>query len=114
MPQLLTDGVREYIWGPEGLPLEQVAYSTGLKSFFVHDQIGNTRVLMNEASTVVASFTYAAYGGLVQSTGAVTAGTPVRDGGGDTDSETRFVYLVNRYYDPATGQFTTSMGHEIH
>ena len=36
-----------------------------------------------------------------------TAETPLLYGGGYTDTETGFIYLIHRYYDPTTAQFTT-------
>jgi RHS repeat-associated protein len=36
-----------------------------------------------------------------------TVSTPIGYAGAYTDSETGLLYLINRYYDPATGQFLT-------
>ena len=36
-----------------------------------------------------------------------TASTPIGFAGGYADSETGFLYLINRYYDPVTGEFIT-------
>ena len=103
VPTLLMDGVTAYIYGPDGLPLEQVTASGTL--YYHHDQLGSTRALTNSSGTVVASYTYDPYGNLTASTG--TATNPFRYAGQYTDTETGYQYLRNRYYDPATAQFLT-------
>ena len=76
----------------------------GLTVTYLHqDQLGSTRQLTSATGEVVATFTYGPYGELATSTG--TATTPLRFAGEYTDTETGFVYLRARYYDPATGQF---------
>jgi RHS repeat-associated protein len=66
---------------------------------------GSTRALTNSSGTVVATYTYDPYGNLLGSTGSVSS--PLGFGAAYTDVETGFLYLVNRYYDPLTGQFLT-------
>ncbi len=100
---LLEDGSTYFVYGADGLPLEQINGSTPL--YYLHDQLGSTRALANESGTVVDTYTYDAYGNLVGSTG--TDDTPLGFAGAYTDAETGFLYLINRYYDPATGEFLT-------
>ena len=103
LPLLLSDGSMSYVYGPGGLPLEQVS-STGVVTYYHHDQLGSTRAMTNASGAVVATFTYDPYGRLAAKTG--TATTPL--GFAEyTDAETGFQYLRARYYDPATGQFLT-------
>ena len=104
LPLLLSDGSTSYVYGPGGLPLEQVS-STGTVLHYHHDQLGSTRALTNASGAVVASFTYDPYGRLAAKTG--TATTPLGFAGQYTDAETGFQYLRARYYDPAMGQFLT-------
>ncbi|HEU5270575.1 MAG TPA: DUF6531 domain-containing protein [Jatrophihabitans sp.] len=101
IPTLLTDGSTAYIYGPDGLPLEQISASGTL--YYHHDQLGSTRALTNSTGTVVASYTYDPYGNLKAQAG--TVDTPLRWNGQYQDSESGLYYLRNRYYDPATGQF---------
>lgn len=101
VPTLLTDGSTAYVYGPDGLPLEQITTSGTL--YYHHDQLGSTRALTSSSGAVVASYSYDPYGNLTGSTG--TASNPFRYAGQYTDAETGFEYLRNRYYDPATGQF---------
>ena len=102
-PQLLADGATSFLYGPDGLPVEQID-GTGTPSYFFHDQLGSTRALLNQAGAVTATISYDAYG---RTTSTSTAPTPLLFAGGFRDVETGLYYLVNRYYDPATGQFLT-------
>lgn len=103
-PRLLVDGSTDYVYGPGGLPLEQVSGTTVL--YYLHDQLGSTRALTSSSGSVVATYTYDPYGNVTGSTGTVT--NPVGFAGAYTDSESGFIYLQNRYYDPATAQFISS------
>jgi RHS repeat-associated protein len=101
---LLVDGTTNYIYGPDGLPLEQIT-STGVVTYYHHDQLGSTRALTNSAGTVIATTTYDPYGKLADSTG--TATNPFGYGGQYNDNESGLVYMRARYYDPGTGTFLT-------
>jgi RHS repeat-associated protein len=101
LPQLLVDGSTKYVYGADGLPLEQINGTTVL--YFNHDQLGSTRTVTNSAGAVVATYTYDPYGRLAASTGSIT--NPFGYAGQYTDAETGFQYLRARYYDPTTGQF---------
>ena len=105
IPLLLTDGTTSYLYGPDGLPIEQIS-SAGTPTYLLHDQIGSTRLLTSPTGTVTATYTYDAYGNITSHTG--TATTPFLYAGQYQDTETGFYYLRNRYYDPATAQFLTT------
>jgi RHS repeat-associated protein len=100
---LLQDGTTSYVFGRSNLPVEQVG-STRTYYYF-GDQLGSTRGLVDSSGSVKATFTYDAYGSLTGSSGNIT--TPFEYAGQYLDSETGFYYLRARYYDPATGQFTS-------
>ncbi len=104
IPLLLTDGTTSYLYGPGGLPIEQIS-SAGTPTYLMHDQIGSTRLLTSATGTVTATYSYDAYGNTTSHTG--TATTPFLCAGQYQDTETGFYYLRNRYYDPATAQFLT-------
>ncbi|MDQ1436911.1 MAG: hypothetical protein QOK43_540 [Acidimicrobiaceae bacterium] len=104
LPLLVRDGTTSLVYGPGGLPVEQVA-ADGTAHWFFHDQLGSTRALTTSAGAVAATWSYDPYGKLVASSG--TATTPLGFAGEYTDAETGFVYLRARYYDPATAQFLT-------
>ena len=101
-PLVLKDGANAYVYGPSGEPVEQVSTS-GTPLYFVSDHLGSTRSLTNSSGTVVAQYAYGPLGNIATKTG--SASTPIGFAGAYTDSETGFLYLLHRYYDPATGQF---------
>jgi RHS repeat-associated protein len=101
---LLADGANYYVYGAEGLAIEQIS-SGGAVLYLHHDQQGSTRLLTGVTGLVEGSFSYGAYGGLSASTGA--ASTPLGYGGQYANADTGLTYLRARSYDPASGQFTT-------
>ncbi len=107
VPKLLTDGAHDYIYGPDATPLEQIAITSGDTQYYIHDQHGDTRALTTTTGTIAAAYTYTPYGQAAQTQANPTASTPLLYGGGYTDPETGFIYLIHRYYDPNTAQFTT-------
>jgi RHS repeat-associated protein len=102
LPLLLSDGANSYIYGPDGLPIEQIS-NTGATLYFHHDQQGSTRLLTNTKGEVKAAYTYNPYGKLAAETG--TATTPLLYDGQYNDTDTGLIYLRARSYDPATAQF---------
>jgi len=103
LPHLLTDGQSWLIYGPAGLPVEQLDADKSVL-YFLHDNLGSTRALLDSGGVVQATFQYTAFGE-VSDTG--TARTSVHYTGSFTDEETGHYYLVNRYYDPASAEFMT-------
>ncbi len=101
VPRVIADGTTYYVYGAGGLPLEQISGTS--TDYFLHDQLGSTRLLTDSTGSVVGGFTYNPYGDIAGSSGTVT--TPLGFAGAYTDSESGLIYLVGRYYDPATGQF---------
>jgi RHS repeat-associated protein len=69
-----------------------------------HDQQGSTRLLTNLTGTFTGATNWDVYGNVAS---AVGTQSHLGYAGQYTDTETGFQYLRNRYYDPATGQFTT-------
>ncbi len=100
LPRLLGDGTNSYIYGPGGLPVEQINTS-GTVTYLHHDQQGSTRVLTGSTGTVTGKCTYGAYG-TPTCEGATT--TPLGYDGQYTSPDTGLIYLRNRVYDPATAQ----------
>lgn len=101
LPLLLYDGSNYYVYGPEGLPIEQIASET--PTYLHHDQQGSTRLLTGAAGTVSGSYTFTPYGATEGHTG--TATTPLGYDGQFTSSDTGLIYLRARVYDPSTAQF---------
>ena len=102
-PQLLMDGSNAYIYGTGGSPAEQVNLSSGTASYLITDSLGSVRGTVSALGSLTGSVTYDAYGNPL-TPGGLTATTPFGYAGYYTDG-TGLDYLVNRYYDPATGQF---------
>jgi RHS repeat-associated protein len=102
LPLLIGDGSTQYIYGPVGLPVEQINGSSVL--YFHHDQLGSTRVLTDGNGLAQATYVYDAYGYLTVSTGSSVT-NPLRYAGQYQDPENGFYYLRARYYDPTTAQF---------
>ncbi|HEX6820390.1 MAG TPA: RHS repeat-associated core domain-containing protein, partial [Ktedonobacterales bacterium] len=106
LPLLLQDGATQYIYGPGGTPIEQVGGNGTL--YYLTDQLGSTRALVDAFGAVQATTTYGAYGALITKTGNLSASAnPFGFAGQYTDTESGLVYLRARYYDPATAQFLT-------
>ena len=103
LPLILSDGTNSYIYGPEGLPIEQVS-SGGTVSYMHHDQQGSTRLLTGSTGTVTGKCTYGAYG---TPTCEGTTTTPLGYDAQYTSSDTGLIYMRARVYDPATAQFLT-------
>lgn len=104
LPLLLSDGENSYIYGPNGLPVEQVSAEEE-PSYLHHDQLGSTRLLTDSAGEETGAFSYGPFGTLEASTG--TATTSMGFAGQYTDQQSGLQYLRARFYDPATGQFLT-------
>jgi RHS repeat-associated protein len=103
LPQLLMDSANAYIYAYSGTPAEQVNLSTGAVTYLVADSLGSVRGIVSSSGSLAGTTSYDAWGS-PQTTGGLTATTPFGFAGGYTDP-TKLVYLINRYYDPATGQF---------
>jgi RHS repeat-associated protein len=102
LPQLLQAGSTSYIYGPEGIPIEQIFGTTA--TFLHQDQQGSTRLLTDPTGAVVGRYDFGPWGAVTSHTGAAT---DLQFDGQYTDAETGFQYLRARYYDPTTGQFLT-------
>jgi RHS repeat-associated protein len=102
LPLVLSDGASFYLYGPDGVPFEQVT-TAGVVTYLHADQLGSIRMITSSTGTSVGTATYTAYGTRT------TAGTTSAFGyaGQYTDTETGLQWLRARYYDPATGQFLT-------
>jgi RHS repeat-associated protein len=104
LPLLLNDDENSYIYGPNGLPIEQISTAEE-PTYLHHDQLGSTRLLTDATGKTSAAFSYQPYGSLEAKTG--TATTPLGFAGQYTDAETGLQYLRARFYDTGTGQFLT-------
>ena len=72
IPLILNDGTNSLIYGPSGLPVEQVS-TGGTVLYLHHDQAGSTRILTGSTGTKEASMTFDGYG---NTTGTGRVGLP--------------------------------------
>jgi len=103
VPELLMDSSNAYLYGPSGTPFEQVNLSTGAITYLVSDALGSVRGVVSATGSLSASTSYDAWGN-PETSGGLSAQTHFGFAGGYTDPS-GLVYLIGRYYDPATGQF---------
>jgi RHS repeat-associated protein len=103
-PSLLYDGTNSYVYGPGGLPIEQIN-GKGEVLYLHHDQQGSTRMLTGSTGKNEGATTYDSYGNVIKTTG--TATTPLGYDGQYTNSETGLIYLKARSYEPKTAQFVS-------
>jgi RHS repeat-associated protein len=101
---ILSGTTNSYIYGPGGLPVEQIS-SGGTVTYLHHDQQGSTRLLTGSTGTVTGKCTYSAYG-TPTCEGAST--TPLGYDAQYTSTDTGLIYMRARTYDPATAQFLTT------
>jgi RHS repeat-associated protein len=102
LPLILDDGTSSFVYGADGLPVEQVNDTTGTVTYLHHDQAGSTRLLTGSTGTATGKCTYSPYG-TPACEGATT--TPLGYDGQYTNSDTGLIYLRARSYDPTTAQF---------
>ena len=108
-PQILTDSTNAYIYGPSGTPignapLEQISISqpTQLPLYLLSGPSGVTNTF--DSQGLVGTQSYDPWGNITSSNNMTT---PFGYQGAYTDP-TGFQYLINRYYDPSTGQFLSA------
>ena len=101
LPLLIEDGAVSLVYGPSGLPVEQI--NSGNVYYYHHDQLGSTRLLTNAGGSVVGTYAYDAYGTMTKRGSA--PGVRLGDAGQFFDSESGLMFLPARYYDPGTAQF---------
>lgn len=107
LPIILEDETNSYIYGPENLPIEQIATSGGETTLYLHhDQQGSTRLLTNTGGEKETAYSYSPYGRTLYTEG--TATTSLRYDAEYTSTNTGLIYLRARWYDPNTTQFLTT------
>ncbi len=60
IPNLLSDGSTDYLYGPSGLPIEQTGPAGSF--WYLHDQVGSTMGLLNSTGGVAGTYSYTTYG----------------------------------------------------
>jgi RHS repeat-associated protein len=103
VPQLMMDDTNAYIYTTSNTPGEQVNLSTGTITYLVTDSLGSVRGTVSSSGALTDTTSYDAWGN-PETAGGLSATTPFGYAGGYTDPD-GLIYLLNRYYQPATGQF---------
>jgi RHS repeat-associated protein len=118
-PLVMMDGTNAYIYGPANFgsgtaPLEQIPLNLSILPSYLFSDPNGVRSMMTTVTVPVlgtigianGSWTYGTYGTRTATGLNLLASTPFAFQGGYTDP-TGFIYFVNRYYDPATQQWTS-------
>lgn len=103
VPEIIMDGANAYIYASGTAPAEQVSLSAGTINYLIADSLGSVRGTVSSSGALTGSATYDAWGNPLTA-GGLSSTTPFGYAGGYTDA-TGLLYLMNRYYDPGTGQF---------
>jgi RHS repeat-associated protein len=106
IPQVIMDSGSACIYTLGVAPAEQVNLSTGAITYLITDSLGSVRGVVSGSGSLTATTSYDAWGN-PETSGGLSASTQFGYAGGYTDP-TGLVYLINRYYDPATGQFMSA------
>ncbi len=103
VPQLLADGTNSYIYGPNGTPIEQMVTSSSVANYLVSNPTG-VIYQFKASGAKNGVYTYNPYGQCATGCGSINTPFGFEDGYTDASG---LIYLVNRYYDPNTDQFTS-------
>ena len=122
----VNGSTRRYIWNSSQLMADVGAsdafyfhYSSGgeligytyktaeaeTECILVKNQQGDVEKVISADGTILASYTYDAWGNVLTSEGSLAASNPIRYRGYYFDTETSLYYLQSRYYNPAVGRF---------
>jgi len=83
---------------------EPVAMTRGTATYYYHqDGLGSVTDLTDSTASTVKTYSYDAWGNIVQQTGTVE--NPYTYTGREVDAETGLYYYRARYYDPVIGRF---------
>jgi RHS repeat-associated protein len=105
VPSMIMDSSNAYIYATSLTPAEQVNLATGTVTYLLTDSLGSVRGTVNSSGSLTGTTSYDAWGN-PETTGGLTTVTPFGFAGAYTDP-TGLLYLINRYYDPATGIFVS-------
>ena len=122
----VNGSTRRYIWNSSQLMADVGAadafyfhYSSGgeligftyktaeaeTECILVKNQQGDVERVISADGTILAAYTYDAWGNVLTSEGTLAAANPIRYRGYYFDTETSLYYLQSRYYNPAVGRF---------
>ncbi len=118
--QLLVDrGIDDTLYFHYNANGEMIGYTRKTASgetecFLVKNQQGDVEKVIAADGTVLAAYTYDAWGNILSSTGSLANANPIRYRGYYFDSETGLYYLHSRNYDPQPGRFIRAISNGQH
>ncbi len=99
-PKILSDNTWDFIYGPGGTVFE--AIKAGTPVYLVNDAVGSPLGNLSTNGTLNNSHVFNTWGDSPPS-----GAPPIGFDNAYYDGASTFYYLMNRWYDPNTGQFTT-------
>ena len=130
----VNGATRRYIWNSNQLMADVGAsdafyfhYSSGgeligytyktadaeTECILVKNQQGDVERVISTDGTILAAYTYDAWGNVLTSEGSLAASNPIRYRGYYFDTETNLYYVSSRYYDANLGRFISSDNSEV-
>ncbi|MCP4286515.1 MAG: RHS repeat-associated core domain-containing protein, partial [Gammaproteobacteria bacterium] len=100
--QSALSAVTNYVYGDDLLSQT----TDGVTHYYQYDVLGSTRSLSDASGTLIDTYSYDAYGMLLNSTGTMI--NPYLYRGEQYDADLRAYYLRARYYQPGIGRFLTT------
>jgi RHS repeat-associated protein len=80
----------------------------GTPYYYIKNVQGDVYKVVNASGSVVASYTYDAWGKVLSATGSMANTNPIRYRSYYYDAETGFYYVSSRYYDPEIGRWIST------
>jgi RHS repeat-associated protein len=102
LPLVLQDGTHTNLYG---LDLISATDGAGNQAYFSYDGLGSTTDITDGSASVLASYSYDAFGSIRSQTGGVSNYWLFT--GEQRDADSGLYYLRARYYDPETGRFVS-------
>jgi RHS repeat-associated protein len=103
LPLLLSDGANDYVYGPDGTPVEQVDLATSTPTYMTYSPADSTWLTSNAAGEETGFWGYDSFGTLAFGTPTSTFGYA----GQSTDATTGLSDMRARWYEPGIGEFTS-------
>ena len=112
-----NDTELEFFYDEAGQPYALLVRDTSAATpteawyYYVTNLQGDVVMLLDSSGTVVAEYSYNAWGLPLSATGTMAELNPIRYRGYYYDAETGFYYLQSRYYDPVICRFLNADGY---
>ena len=99
----------DFLYDESGSPYSFIY--NGTQYYYVKNLQGDVVKILNASGSVVANYSYDAWGKVTSSGNVVGQYNPIRYRGYYYDTETGFYYLQSRYYDPTIKRFINADGY---